>query len=152
MTAGSAPVAERSAGASSGTGSWCAAGLGHLALVVDDIAKAQWYFGEVLGADSVELWRETQVLVQLGPDLVVAKLSKDAVDTARQVGPLGRQVLDHYGFLAKDPQQVNDFAAHILRHGLEIVKGPYDRSDGRSLYFRDPFGNLVEYMWYKENI
>lgn len=122
-------------------------GIGHLALVVDDIARARWYFGEVLGAD-VEVWRETQLLIHMGDDLLVAKLSKDAVDAERQKGALARQVLDHYGFMADSPTQVDALCARLTSFGFEIVKGPYSRSDGRSFYFRDPFGNLVEYLWY----
>ncbi len=123
-------------------------GLSHLALVVDDVERARWFFGEVLGCD-VRLWRETQLLVHAGGDLIVAKLSKDAVDKDRQSGPLGRQVLDHYGFMAETPEQVDSLAARLMDHGLTIVKGPYDRSDGRAVYFRDPFGNLVEYLYYR---
>ena len=122
-------------------------GIAHLALVVDDVAKARWFFEEVLGCE-VELWRETQLLVHIGSDLLVAKLSKDAVDADRQAGPLGRQVLDHYGFMAATPELVDLLAARLAAHGLTIVKGPYDRSDGRAVYFRDPFGNLVEYLHY----
>lgn len=123
-------------------------GLSHLALVVDDVDKAEWYFGTVLGCD-VRRWRETQLLVHIGESLVVAKLSKDAVDKERQEGPFGAQVLDHYGFMASSASQVDGLAARLREHGLAIVKGPYDRSDGRAVYFRDPFGNLVEYLWYK---
>ncbi|MFZ9520503.1 MAG: VOC family protein [Silvanigrellaceae bacterium] len=123
-------------------------GLGHLALVVDDLEKAKWFYGEVLGAD-VEVWRGTQLLIHVGPDLIVAKLSSDAIDQERQSGPFGRQVLDHFGFMADSPSQVDALAKRLSESGLQIVKGPYDRSDGRSVYFRDPFGNLVEYLYYK---
>jgi catechol 2,3-dioxygenase-like lactoylglutathione lyase family enzyme len=125
-------------------------GLSHLALVVDDVERARWFFEDVLGCD-VKVWRETQLLIHVGDDLIVAKLSKDAVDKSRQEGPLARQVLDHYGFMASSASQVDGLAARLLREGIEIVKGPYDRSDGRAVYFRDPFGNLVEYLWYKPN-
>ena len=123
-------------------------GLSHLALVVNDIARAHWFFAEVLGCD-VRVWRETQLLVHVGESLLVAKLSKDAVDSGRQAGAFGQQVLDHYGFMASSPSQVDGLAARLRAHGLEIIKGPYDRSDGRAVYFRDPSGNLVEYLWYR---
>jgi catechol 2,3-dioxygenase-like lactoylglutathione lyase family enzyme len=121
--------------------------ISHLALVVDDIAKAKWFFGDLLGCP-YEVWRETQIIVRLGPCLLVAKLSKDAVDSARQRGEFGRQVMDHYGFRASSPEKVDAFALVLKSAGLEIVKGPYDRADGRAVYFRDPFGTLVEYLWY----
>jgi catechol 2,3-dioxygenase-like lactoylglutathione lyase family enzyme len=116
--------------------------------VVDDLEKARWFFSDILGAD-VEPWRGTQLLIHVGPDLLVAKLSSDAIDQHRQQGALGRQVLDHYGFMADSPSQVDVLAERVRSAGLEIIKGPYDRSDGRSVYFRDPFGNLVEYLFYK---
>ena len=122
-------------------------GIGHLAIVVDDLSKAKWFFGEVLGA-TVEAWGDTQLLVHCGQDLLVAKLAESAVDSGRQHGPMGRQVLDHYGFQASSPEQVDGFSAHLRKHNIEIVKGPYERSDGKSVYFRDPFGNLVEYLWF----
>jgi catechol 2,3-dioxygenase-like lactoylglutathione lyase family enzyme len=125
-------------------------GLGHLALVVDDLEKARWFYADVLGAD-VEPWRGTQLLIHVGPDLIVAKLSSDAIDQDRQSGPFGRQVLDHFGFMADSPSQVDALAQRIREAGLPIIKGPYDRSDGRSIYFRDPFGNLIEYLFYKPN-
>jgi catechol 2,3-dioxygenase-like lactoylglutathione lyase family enzyme len=122
-------------------------GIGHLALVVDDLEKARWFYSDVLGAD-VEIWRGSQLLIHVGPDLIVAKLSADAIDQARQQGAFGRQVLDHFGFMADSPSQVDALAERIKAAGLEILKGPYDRSDGRSMYFRDPFGNLIEYLYY----
>jgi catechol 2,3-dioxygenase-like lactoylglutathione lyase family enzyme len=121
--------------------------LSHLALVVDDLDKAKWFFGNVLNCP-FEVWCGCQIIVRMGPSLLVAKLSKDAVDAPRQLGEFGKQVLDHYGFRAATPEQVTLFADVVRAAGLEIVKGPYDRSDGRAVYFRDPFGNLVEYLWY----
>lgn len=122
-------------------------GISHLALVVDDVEKARWFFETVLECD-VKVWRDTQLLVHIGDDLLVAKLSKDAVDAERQQGAFGRQTLDHYGFMARSPADVDALAARLRAHGLPLVKGPYDRSDGRAVYFRDPFGTLVEYLYY----
>lgn len=121
--------------------------IGHLALVVDDLAKAKWYVECVLQAP-YRIFRQTQLIVSLGTSLLVLKLSQDAVDTDRQKGPFGRQVLDHYGFCASSPQGVDAFYDHVKTYNLTIVKPPYDREDGRAFYFRDPFGNLVEYLWY----
>jgi|GEM_PF-377125 len=123
-------------------------GLSHLALVVDDVERARWFFETVLGCD-VRLWRESQLLIHIGEDLIVAKLSRDAVDSDRQQGALGKQAMDHYGFMASSSSQVDGLAMRLREFGLEIIKGPYDRSDGRAVYFRDPFGNLVEYLWYR---
>lgn len=123
--------------------------IGHLALVIDDLEKGKWFFGTVLQAPYY-MFRQTQIVVEIGPSVLVAKLSKDAVDKERQEGEMGRQVLDHYGFQANSAQQVDAFFERIQGFQLSIVKPPYDRSDGRAFYFRDPFGNMVEYFWYQK--
>ena len=121
--------------------------IGHLALVVDDIEKAKWYLEEVLNAPYT-IFRETQLIAHFGQSLLVLKLSKDAVDKKKQVGHFEKQVLDHYGFCAESSAMVDQFYNHILKFNLEIIKPPYNREDGRAFYFRDPFGNLVEYLFF----
>ncbi|KAB8029913.1 VOC family protein [Fluviispira multicolorata] len=121
--------------------------IGHLAIVIDDIEKGKWFFGEVLQARYF-MYKGEQIMVEMGSSVFVAKLSKDAIDKTRQVGHFGKQVLDHYGFQAESPVQVDAFFQRIQSFKLEIIREPHDRSDGRAFYFRDPFGNLVEYFWY----
>ncbi len=121
--------------------------LGHLAIVIDDLEKGKWFFGEVLQAPYF-MFRGEQIMVELQSSILVAKLSKDAVDKTRQEGVLSKQILDHYGFQAASASLVDLLYARIKSFALEVVKEPYDRSDGRAFYFRDPFGNLVEYFWY----
>lgn len=124
-----------------------ASNIGHLALVVDDIEKAKWYLESVLNTP-YSIFRQTQLIAYVGSSLLVLKLSQDAVDKMRQSGNFEKQVLDHYGFCAEKKEKVDEFYHHILKFSLEIVKPPYDREDGRAFYFRDPFGNLVEYLWF----
>jgi len=121
--------------------------IGHLAIVIDDLEKGKWFFGEVLGA-SFFMYKGEQIMVELDSSILVAKLSKDAVDKSRQNGDFGKQVLDHYGFQSETPELVDLFFERIKSFQLEIVLEPHNRSDGRAFYFRDPFGNLVEYFWY----
>jgi extradiol dioxygenase family protein len=121
--------------------------IGHLAIVIDDLEKGKWFFGEVLGA-SFFMYKGEQIMVELDSSILVAKLSKDAVDKSRQNGDFGKQVLDHYGFQSETPELVDLFFERIKSFQLEIVREPHNRSDGRAFYFRDPFGNLVEYFWY----
>ncbi|WP_397600318.1 VOC family protein [Silvanigrella sp.] len=121
--------------------------IGHLAIVIDDLDKGKWFFGEVLGA-SFFMYKGEQIMVELDSSVLVAKLSKDAVDKSRQNGEFGKQILDHYGFQSETPELVDLFFERIKSFQLEIVREPHNRSDGRAFYFRDPFGNLVEYFWY----
>ncbi|MGY3805124.1 VOC family protein [Pigmentibacter ruber] len=124
--------------------------IGHLAIIIDDLEKGKWFFGEVLQTPYF-MFRDTQIMIPLSNSILVAKLEKDAVDKTRQVGALEKQVLDHYGFQTQSAEKVDLFHAHLKKFAIEIVRAPYDRSDGRAFYFRDPFGNLVEYFWFNRN-
>lgn len=125
--------------------------IGHLALIVPDLEKAKWFFREVLQAPFY-VFRETQLVVEIGDSLMVVKLRKDAVDphvrTQGNTAQASGAVMDHYGFCANESTLVDQFYTRVQAAGLEIVKPPYDREDGRAFYFRDPFGNLVEYFFY----
>jgi catechol 2,3-dioxygenase-like lactoylglutathione lyase family enzyme len=54
---------------------------------------------------------------------------------------------EHFGFMVDGPADVDRWAEQLRAHGVTPEKGPYDRSDGRSVYFRDPDGHLVEIFW-----
>jgi catechol 2,3-dioxygenase-like lactoylglutathione lyase family enzyme len=50
------------------------------------------------------------------------------------------------------PGPVEDAAAHLERHGVAVEEGPVERAGargpGRSVYFRDPDGSLLEFISY----
>lgn len=130
-------------------------GLNHLGLVVEDIHVARHFFENILGlkvlGDRGEL-----LFFGAGRDVLAVKTPKMAVNKPEHGGEPkdfsqrgGWQSLDHYGFFARTREEVDAFAAHLTRHHIEILKGPYDRSDGRSVYFRDPCGNVGEFFYYE---
>jgi len=47
---------------------------------------------------------------------------------------------------------IEEAVGHLERHGVPIVEGPVPREgaagDGRSVYFRDPDGSLLEFISY----
>ena len=131
-------------------------GLNHLALVVSDMSVARHWFSELLGLAILQD-RGDLVFYQLGTDILAIKSPERAVNKPEHGGesqellrgstPSGWQHLDHYGFYAATPEEVDAFAAFLREHKLAILKGPYDRSDGRSVYFRDPCGLVGEYLY-----
>lgn len=130
-------------------------GLNHLALVVEDMSLARQWFQECLGFLIVED-RGELVILAVGKDLLAIKTKSHAInkpETGTADSRLhdthgGWQVLDHYGFFAGSEDEVDAFAAKLPGWGAQILKGPYSRSDGRSVYFRDPCGNVGEYFFY----
>jgi catechol 2,3-dioxygenase-like lactoylglutathione lyase family enzyme len=131
-------------------------GLNHLGLVVEDMAKARAWFVEALRLPVVED-RGELLFIMVGRDVLALKTPRMAVAKPEHGGEAaydsapkaGWQTLDHYGFFAATPAEVDAFAAHAVQHGATILKGPYDRRDGRSVYFRDPCGNVGEYLFFR---
>lgn len=131
-------------------------GLNHLGLVVENIALARHWFVDVLGLEVTED-RGELIFLKAGRDILAIKTPAMAVakpehggesDFLKGGNKAGWQALDHYGFFAATPELVDEFASMIVKHGATILKGPYDRRDGRSVYFRDPCGLVGEYLYY----
>ena len=131
-------------------------GLNHLGLIVDDMAVAREWFVGTLGLEISED-RGELLFLHVGRDVLAIKTPRMAVSKPEHGGETvtlgaakaGWQTLDHYGFFASSTEEVDQFAEHVSAHGATILKGPYNRSDGRSVYFRDPLGNVGEYLFYQ---
>lgn len=54
----------------------------------------------------------------------------------------------HFG-LSVSMQAVFDFQEHLCSKNVKIVKEAYERWDGGSLYFLDPNGYTLEYIYFK---
>ncbi len=57
--------------------------------------------------------------------------------------------LCHFGLTANSMQAVFDFQEHLKSNRVKIVKEAYERWDGGSLYFLDPNGYTLEYIYFK---
>ena len=132
-------------------------GLNHLGLVVEDIATAKAWFLDALRLDLLEDRGEI-IFLLAGNDILAIKTPAMAVAKPEHGGEsdyltsgsrAGWQSLDHYGFFADTPEAVDEFASYITGHGATILKGPYSRSDGRSVYFRDPCGLVGEFLYFR---
>lgn len=135
--------------------SFTISGLNHLGLVVEDIAIAKKWFVDSLGMRLVED-RGELLFIAAGSDILAVKTPRMAVSKPEHGGESdyqsgaksGWQSLDHYGFFAPNPEAVDAFAGYVVGQGATLLKGPYDRSDGRAVYFRDPCGLVGEYLYY----
>ncbi|MFK7824227.1 MAG: VOC family protein [Oligoflexales bacterium] len=128
-------------------------GLNHIGLVVENIDLAKSWFCQKLGLKVLED-RGELVFLLAGKDIIAIKTPQMAVkkpEHGAEKNPNskndGWETLDHYGFYAQSPEEVDEFSRFLAQEGIEIIKGPYDRSDGRSVYFKDPCGNIGEYLF-----
>ncbi|HEY7953803.1 MAG TPA: VOC family protein, partial [Polyangia bacterium] len=132
-----------------------AIGLRHLALAVDDIARAEAFYAGVLGF-AVE-WRPDpdNVYLRLGGDNLALHRYQPPPDRARAEEDLRAfrerrgQHLAHLGIVVKRPDEVDAWAAHLRANGIALLAEPRTHRDGaRSLYCADPDGNQVQILYH----
>jgi catechol 2,3-dioxygenase-like lactoylglutathione lyase family enzyme len=127
-----------------------AIGLRHVALAVADVARAEAFYGGVIGF-RVE-WRPDvdNVYMRLGDDnLALHRFAPKSDDDARAFAAAHGQRLAHLGIVVKRPADVDEWAAHLRAHGVPMLAEPRTHRDGaRSLYCADPDGNAVQILYH----
>jgi catechol 2,3-dioxygenase-like lactoylglutathione lyase family enzyme len=125
-------------------------GLDHATLKVRDAAQASAFYRDVLGA-RVQPLAYGRVRFWIG-DAAIHVHAPDSTPfpTPRMVATAGSGDLCFEW--AGSAQQAVD---HLARHGVAVLTGPVDRETrrgaGRSVYFHDPDGNLLELVSYQRD-
>jgi catechol 2,3-dioxygenase-like lactoylglutathione lyase family enzyme len=120
--------------------------LDHVVIAVSDWERSNRFYSEVLGAELVP--RGGGYAYRLGEQqLNVHGPGSDPHPLAvAPVVPGGSDLCFVW------PGTVGDAVEHLERHGVEIEEGPVERhgalGSGRSVYFRDPDGSLLELISY----
>lgn len=115
-------------------------GLRHIALRVRDVRVSKAFYSAFFGMTiDWEPDPKNVYLTSAGHDNLalheVAGLPPSRAD----------QPLDHLGFFACSPQDVEVFHAEAVRKGIPIVHPPKKHRDGStSFYLKDPDGNTVQ--------
>lgn len=111
--------------------------LGHLALVTEALEAMTDFYAQVLGMRVV--WQ---------PDADNVYLSHGSDNLALHRGHRGaRGALDHIGFLVDSPSAVDAWDVRLRGYGVTVTAPPRTHRDGaRSLYCRDPDGNLIQVL------
>ncbi len=115
-------------------------GLRHLALNVEDVARALDFYGRVFGMRVV--WQ---------PDADNAYLTSGGDNLALHRGPAGdrsAQSLDHLGFVVAAIDELETGYKWALENRLEIARPLRRHRDGSlSYYIRDPDGNVIQVLY-----
>jgi catechol 2,3-dioxygenase-like lactoylglutathione lyase family enzyme len=123
------------------------AGLDHLVLHVADGAAASAFYRDVLGARVEEL-PYGRLRFRIGDAVlnVHQPTSTPQPRAARPGGPGSGDLCFAYAGTAEEA------LAHLAAHGVAAIEGPVERDGarglGRSVYFRDPDGTLLELISY----
>lgn len=114
--------------------------LWHAALRVRDLEACERFYTELLGLQ-VE-WRPDA-------DNVYLTSGRDNLALHRDAGRGDGGALDHLGFVLSTPEAVDAWHALLVARGVVIAQGPKTHRDGsRSLYCRDPDGNLIQLLYH----
>ena len=114
-------------------------GLNHITLRVNNIAKAEEFYSEILGFE---------VEKKLGRSMTVYRIGKDTlvlVEAETEYEPTSKDYrVDHFGFFVDTPEEVDKYAEFFQEKEVTILSGPSNRKTGRFIFISDPDGNMIE--------
>ncbi len=121
--------------------------LDHLVLTVSDIRVSCTFYRRVLGVDVVT-FGDNQTALKFG----VQKINLH--QAGKEIKPYARQpTAGSADFCLIVEAAITEVVAHLQRLGVAIELGPVERTGAvgamRSVYIRDPDGNLIELSTYR---
>jgi catechol 2,3-dioxygenase-like lactoylglutathione lyase family enzyme len=108
-----------------------------------DLAAAERFYAGVLGLPVVGREPGRQVFFRVGPASMLLVFDPAATLKAGTFPPHGTTGPGHVA-LGIRPQSLDAWRRHLAASGIGIEQEYTWPRGGRSLYFRDPAGNLVE--------
>jgi len=120
-------------------------GIRHVALRVRDIGRSVDFYTNVMEMRIEWNPDPENVYLTSGTDnLALHQAGKDETDFIAAKGSL-----DHFGFIVSKPEEVDEWADLLESRGIELAQKPKTHRDGaRSIYFRDPDGNLIQLLYH----
>jgi len=119
------------------------------ALYVEDLDVAEEFYGGVLGLERITRAGNRHVFFRCGDGVVLLFNAAETVqppapDSPLQVPPHGAKGQGHLCFRA-DGGEIGRWREHLQAQGVTIEAEVEWPSGGRSIYFRDPSGNSLEF-------
>ncbi len=124
--------------------------MDHSALIVRDLDRARWFYGEVLGL--VEIGRPKSFAFRgawfRGAGFELHLIHADDTTAPAGFGDIGEGGLTGLAHhLAFEVDDLDEALAHLRNHGIEILSGPMPRGDAvLQAYVFDPDQNFLEFF------
>ncbi|MDN2583930.1 VOC family protein [Aquibium sp. ELW1220] len=119
------------------------------ALYVADLDAAEAFYGDVLGLERIAKVDGRHVFFRCGPGILLlfqpdATMVPPAPEARLPVPPHGARGQGHLCFSAS-ADEIDRWKAHLLASGIAVEADFEWPQGGRSIYFRDPSGNSLEF-------
>lgn len=122
-------------------------GINHITIRVNDIERAEEFYGDILGFELVRKMGQSMAVYQVGDEdtlvLVEAETSYDPSSRDYRV--------DHFGFYLDSEEKVDEMAEYFREHEVSILSGPANRKRGRFVFISDPDGNMIEFFYEEDD-
>jgi catechol 2,3-dioxygenase-like lactoylglutathione lyase family enzyme len=112
-------------------------------LYVDDLARAERFYRDVLGLTFVSRQEGRQVFFRCGQRMLLLFNPLVSRESDGQFPPHGAFGSGHVAFVAAQAE-LPKWREWLQQHGVVVEKTIDWPGGGQSLYFRDPAGNLLE--------
>jgi catechol 2,3-dioxygenase len=121
----------------------CPDRIGHVVLKVRDLERSKKFYAEVLGLQIMKVEPSIRMafFASSGRDhheIAAIEIDGNAIDS--QPNAVG---LSHVAFRLRDEEHLRAAYAELKRHAVKIISG-VNHGVTKSIYFRDPDGNLLE--------
>ncbi len=121
--------------------------LDHVVIAVTDWERSAAFYRDVVGAELVDLPRGRHAYV-----LGNARLNVHGPDSTPQPLPAKPVEPGNSDLCMEWQGPIEGAVKHLEARGVEVIEGPVERhgarGPGRSLYFNDPDGTLLEFISY----
>ncbi len=122
-------------------------GINHITIRVNDIERAEEFYGDVLGFELLRKMGKSMAVYQVGEEdtlvLVEAETSYDPESRDYRV--------DHFGFYLDSEEKVDEMAEYFRQKEVSILSGPANRKRGRFVFISDPDGNMLEFFYEEDD-
>ncbi len=124
------------------------AGVLETVLYASDLAAAEDFYSDVLGLELYSRMPPRQLFYRCGNAMLLifnpSVTELPPASTALPVPPHGSRGAGHVCFKAS-AQEIDRWHAHLVAKGIAIESDFAWPGGGRSIYFRDPAGNSLEF-------
>lgn len=118
-------------------------GLNHITIRVNDIDRAEEFYGEILGFELVRKMGQSMAVYRIGKEDTLV-----LVEAETGYDPSSRDYrVDHFGFYLDSAEEVDEMAEFFREKEVSILSGPANRKRGRFVFVSDPDGNMLEFFY-----